>query len=67
MAKMKHADSLMLYYLVAALLLIDGGELIQKHLKVISSFHQITPVYSLMFHSYTLELLAIILKQITIF
>lgn len=45
--------------------LFGGVEAIQKHLKAISSFDQITPIYSLMFHSYTLELLTTMLKQIT--
>lgn len=62
MAKMKHTDSLMLYYLVGTLLLIDGGEVIQKHLTVISSFYQIRPIHFRMFHSYTWELLTSILK-----
>lgn len=39
----------MFYYLVVLLLVIDGGEAIQKHLKVISSFDQIRPICFLMF------------------
>lgn len=43
MAKMKHTDSLMLYYL-DVILLIDWSEVIQKHLKVSSSFDQIRSI-----------------------
>lgn len=42
-AKIEHTENLMLHYLVAHLLLIDGGNVSQKHCKVVSSFFQNYP------------------------